>query len=105
MQSRLPRSRGGLAFVALVLTLLIAYGGIAAVTLSQLGAGSILGFPGLITAHLPSVGLIQPPGGGASGPGQGPGGSGQYQGTHHLVSAVTPVKLRVHAASATAGQS
>jgi hypothetical protein len=90
--------------VALVLTLLIAYGGIAAVTLSQLGAGSILGFPGLITAHLPSVGLISPPDGGASGPGQGPGG-GQYQGTHHLAGVVTPVKLRVRAASAQAGQS
>jgi hypothetical protein len=93
-----------------VLTLLIAYGGIAAVTLSQLSPGSILGFPGLITSHLPSVGLISPPSGGASGPGTGPGGgsgpgSGQYQGTHHLVSTVTPVKLRVRAASVSAGQS
>ncbi len=91
-----------MAFVALVITLVVAYGGIAAVTLSQLGAGSVLAIPGLITDNLPTVGLIQEPGGGPSQPhpgngngngGSGPG-SGQYIGTHHLVSAVTPVKLK-----------
>ena len=95
-----------------MITLLIAYGGIAAVTVSQLGAGSVLAFPSFITDNLPSVGLV-PDGTTGSGPGPGNGngpggsnpGSGQYQGTHHLVSAVTPVKLRPLAARASAGPS
>jgi hypothetical protein len=84
-----------------VITLLLAYGGIAAVTLSQLGGGSVLGFQGEITSILPSVGVTpNPPGGGSQGPGTQPGGSGghngggQYRGTVRVSAHVSPVKLQ-----------
>lgn len=79
--SRITRSRGGAAFAVLVATILVAYAGIAVVTVSQLGGGAILALPGEITHAL---GTINVPSLGA--PSHGPGGSapvgghGQYPG-------------------------